>query len=103
MRRGAGASGWGGAAGAGLAAAGALAAALTATEGRAAGVATTAGAATAGRCTGCGEYLAACSACLRSRMALIASPGLETLARLKAGLGSGAGRLGAAEREPRAK
>ena len=88
MRRGgAGAAGWGWAgAGAGAAAKGAAATDLgvAATGGTEAGAATTA----VGRG---GKALAAASACLRSRMALSASPGLETLERSNFGLVSPGG------------
>ena len=82
--------------GAGLGAAGG--AAVTA------GRATTGGAVTATATVGRGgAALAAASACLRSRIAFSASPGLETFARLKAGLVSAIGFAVAADRDPRLK
>jgi hypothetical protein len=106
---GAGAGVGAGGGGAATTATGGAGAATTATGGGVAGRATaTTGAAetgaataTAGRCGG-GAAFAAASACLRSRIAFSASPGLETFARLKAGLVSAIGFV-AAERAPRLK
>jgi len=107
MRRGAGGPlgvvGVGAGAAAAIGAAGVTAEAVVATGavGRATGAATTVtgGATNAGRC---GAYLAACSACLRSRIAFIASPGFEMFERLNDGLAS-AGRAVGAGRPPRLK
>jgi len=95
IRRGAGAVG---AAAAGVGAGLGVAAGAAVTAGRATTGA--AGAATVGRG---GAAFAAASACLRSRIAFSASPGLETFARLKAGLVSAIGFAVAAERAPRLK
>ena len=94
-----------GAGGAGAAAAG-VGAGLGAAAGEAvtAGRATTGGAVTATATVGRGgAAFAAASACLRSRIAFSASPGLETFARLKAGLVSAIGFAAPAERAPRLK
>ncbi len=77
----------------GVVPAGAAAAGLATTGGRPAGLATV----TAGRAGG--AILAACSACLRSRIALSASPGLEICERLNADRASGC--VVRAERAPR--
>ncbi len=76
------------------AAVGADEAGLATTGGRLTGLATV----TAGRACG-GAIRAACSACLRSRIALSASPGLETCDRLNVGRASTCGAR--AERPPR--